>query len=70
MQQYELKIYRAEHVAALTAIGGYLSDFAAIRAARALCRDGQGAEVWRGDVCIFAEPPGTKLHRQSGQPAA
>ena len=70
MQQYELKIYRAEQVAALTAIGSYLSDYAAIRAARTLCREGQGAEVWRDDVCIFAEPPGTKLHPEAGQPAA
>lgn len=70
MRQYELKIYRAQHVTALTAIGSYLSDFAAIRAARTLCREGQGAEVWRDDVCIFAEPPGAKLHPEPRQPAA
>jgi hypothetical protein len=59
MQEYELRIYKAERVATLVAMGSYLSDFAAVRAARKLCLDGQGAEVWRNDVCIFAEAPGT-----------
>jgi len=31
-----------------------LSDFVAIRSALTLCCDDERAEVWRGDVCIYA----------------
>jgi hypothetical protein len=41
--------------------GSYLSDSGAIRAAKSLCRDGELAEVWRGDICVFSACPKTKV---------
>jgi hypothetical protein len=69
MQEYELRIYRSERIPTLVAMGSYLSDFAAVRAARTLCREGHAAEVWRDDVCIFAESPSTNITALSNLPA-
>jgi len=44
----------------LISYGSYLSDSGAIRAAKSLCRDGELAEVWRGDICVFSACPKQK----------
>ena len=61
MQHYESRIINPSGVVVLIAHGSHLSDSAAVRAARSLCRDGELAEVWRGDYCVYSEYPETKV---------
>jgi hypothetical protein len=70
MQEYEMRISKTEYIPSLVAKGCYLNDFAAVRAAQRLCGDGQSAEVWRGDVCIFADRPGPGMNRDVGRSVA
>lgn len=57
MHSYETKIINRSGDIDLQVAADHLSDFAAIRAARKLCRDGEYIEVWRGDVCVYSERP-------------
>jgi hypothetical protein len=57
MRCYETKIINRSGEVDLQVAANHLSDFAAIRAARRLCRECDCAEVWRGDVCVYSECP-------------
>jgi hypothetical protein len=57
MQSYDTKIIGRSGTVNLQVAENYFSDFAATRAARKLCGDGDTVEVWRGDVCIYSERP-------------
>ena len=58
MQHYESRIIRPADGVVLVSHGTYLNASSAIRAAKKLCRDGELAEVWQGDVCVYSECPG------------
>jgi hypothetical protein len=57
MQSYYAKIIGRSGTVSLQVSENYFSDFAATRAARKLCGDGDIVEVWRGDVCVYSERP-------------
>jgi len=57
MHDYEARIIGSNGNVSLIAASTQFSDFAAIRAARKLCRTGQSVEVWRDDVCVYSERP-------------
>lgn len=57
MHCYETKIINRSGDIGLQVTADHLSDFAAIRAARKLCSEGECVEVWRGDVCVYSERP-------------
>lgn len=54
MHDYEIRIVTANGRTSHVFASSLPSDFAAIRRAHALTRPGQGAEVWRGTDCIYA----------------
>ena len=56
-QSYDTKIIGRSGTESLQLTENYFSDFAATRAARKLCGDGDIVEVWRGDVCVYSERP-------------
>jgi hypothetical protein len=58
MQPYETRIIRPEGSVALLSHGSHLNASSAIRAAKKLCREGELAEVWQDDVCVYSECPG------------
>ncbi len=53
MQDYETRIITAAGKTALISSARFMSDFVAIRAAQKMCRDGEVAEVWRGEFCVY-----------------
>jgi hypothetical protein len=57
MQGYDIKILGRSGEVCLLVAENHSSDFAAIRAAKKLCRDGDTIEVWRDDGCIYSERP-------------
>jgi len=57
MHCYEIKIIGRSGGVSLQVADDHLSDFAAVRAAKKLCGDGDTTEVWRDDVCIYSEHP-------------
>lgn len=57
MQDYETRIFSHTGTLSLVAVVSHFSDFAAIRAAQKMCNEGETAEVWREDDCIYNEPP-------------
>jgi hypothetical protein len=61
VQHYESRIITPTGAVTLISYGSFISDFGAIRAAKSLCRDGELAEVWRGDFCVYSECPETKI---------
>jgi hypothetical protein len=61
MQDYEIRIITQVGAVALISHGSHVSDSAAVRAVKSLCRNGEQAEVWRGDYCVYSECPETKV---------
>jgi hypothetical protein len=61
MQHYESRIITPTGAVTLISHGSHSSDSAAVRAVKSLCRDGEMAEVWRGDFCVYSECPETKV---------
>jgi hypothetical protein len=61
VQHYECRIITPSGAVTLISYGSFISDFGATRAAKSLCRDGELAEVWRGDLCVYSESPKTKV---------
>jgi hypothetical protein len=57
MRLYESRIIGPTGAATLISHGDHLNDASAIGAAKALCREGELAEVWRGEVCIYNKRP-------------
>jgi hypothetical protein len=57
MQDYEIRIIWPTGAVALVSHCSHLNDSCAIEAAKKLCRDGELAEVWQSDVCIYSECP-------------
>ena len=57
MQEYESRIIRPNGAIVLIAHGSHLNDFGAIRAAQKLRREGELAEVWKGQRCVYSECP-------------
>ena len=55
MRQYESRIIGPKGAVALISHGSHQTDSSAIGAAKQLCRKGDLAEVWRGDVCVYSE---------------
>jgi hypothetical protein len=55
MHCYETKIIHRFGEIGLQVAADHLSDIAAIRAGRKLCREDECIEVWRGDVCVYSE---------------
>jgi hypothetical protein len=63
MQHYESRIIGPTGATGLISRGIYFDDASAISAARNLCRDGDRAEVWRGNVCVhrpIEDQPGAR----------
>ena len=60
MQDYEIRIINRDGALSLVAVDRHVSDFTAIRAALHLCKEGDKAEVWRGDECVYADTPRRK----------
>ena len=54
---YEIRVFTREDVPLMIHACTQVSDHAAIRKARALASDADRVEVWRGERCVFAEPP-------------
>lgn len=52
MQEYEIRILRADKTTATVIEVMHLNDNAAIRSARAIA-NGQAFEVWRGLDCVY-----------------
>jgi hypothetical protein len=61
MRQYETRIIKPTGAVTLICHGNFLHDGGAVRAAKELCRNGELAEVWRGDYCVYSECPETKV---------
>jgi hypothetical protein len=57
MEDYEPRIINANGALSLVAIDRHTSDFSAIRAALRLCKQGETAQVWRGNECVYSDPP-------------
>lgn len=57
MESYDTIVMGRSGTVSVQVAENYFSDFAATRAARKLCGDGDTVEVWRGDVCIYSERP-------------
>jgi hypothetical protein len=55
MHSYETKIIGRSGNVSLQVAEDHISDFAAIRTAKKLCGEGDSAEIWRDDVCIYSE---------------
>jgi hypothetical protein len=60
MQEYETRIIDRTGALSLLVTDRHTSDFAAIRFALHLCKDGDKAEVWRGDERVYADAPRKK----------
>jgi hypothetical protein len=61
MRHYEIRIITPAGAVALISHGSHADDSAAVRAVKSLCRNGEMAEVWRGDFCVYSECPETKV---------
>ena len=61
MRQYECRVIKPSGAVALISHGNHLSDTSAVAETQKLCRDGELAEVWRGDFCVYSECPETKV---------
>lgn len=70
MREYAIRIVTEGNALALALNCRYLSDFSAVRAAQSLRHDGQSAEVWRDEQCIYQEESGRKSNLFSDRPAA
>jgi hypothetical protein len=57
MQEYETRVANRSGALSLLALRSYSSDSAAIHAARHICKDGQGIEIWRGNICVYSAAP-------------
>jgi hypothetical protein len=57
MKEYETKIIGHSGRVRLRDARQYLSEVAAVRAAKKLCGEGDYVEVWRGKVCVYNERP-------------
>jgi hypothetical protein len=55
MQEYETCLLSLSGRISLITGSRYFSDAAAIRAAQRLCRNGELAQVWRGEDCVYDE---------------
>lgn len=55
MCSYEIRLRKRQSQAEQTVHVRRVSDFAAIRNARQIAKDGDTIEVWRGDACIYAD---------------
>lgn len=62
MQNYEICLLSLAGKPSLQASAAYFSDAAAIRAAKLMCRNGELAQVWRGEQCVYDENLGS--HRR------
>ena len=56
MPEYETRIKNCDGDLSLKASSQHPSDFAAIRAAKRLCSEGQTIEIWRDEFCVYSEP--------------
>lgn len=61
MQKYECRVIRPTGAIALVTYGSHPTQSSAIRVAKSLCRDGELAEVWLGDFCVYGEYPETSV---------
>jgi hypothetical protein len=53
MSSYEIRLCKREGIASEVIRVRRVSDFAAIRNARAIAKAGDSVEVWRGSECIY-----------------
>ena len=70
MKQYEIRIIGLTGAIGLISHGSYLDDASAICTAKSLCRDGDRAEVWRGNVCVHRPIQDQPSARKSDDKAA
>lgn len=56
MQYYEIRLVRQDGPTILSS--RYVSDYAALRSARAMAAPDDGVEIWRGMECIYRDGPG------------
>jgi len=65
MSSYEIRLSKPQSSTPTIMRVRRVSDFAAIRNARAIARDGDTVEVWKGADCIYADTllPTTMLHK-------
>jgi hypothetical protein len=61
VRHYETRIITPMGMVTIISHGSHPDDSAAVRVAKSLCRDGEMAEVWRGDFCVYSEYPETKV---------
>lgn len=54
MSSYEIRLSKPESPTPTVMRVRRISDFAAIRNARAVAKDGDTVEVWKGEDCIYA----------------
>jgi hypothetical protein len=66
MHTYETCLISMSGKVSLFASVSYFSDSAAIHAAHDMCRHGELAQVWRGDVCIHNDTIVHKTRRGFG----
>ena len=57
MQEYETNIIHRTGALSMVVTDRHLNDFTAVRAALRLCKEGDTAQVWRGDECVYSEAP-------------
>jgi hypothetical protein len=57
MRRYQSRIFTRFGTVSLLVDSAHASDFAAIRAVKKLCDEGQTVEVSQADVCIYSEVP-------------
>jgi hypothetical protein len=65
MQEYETHIFHRNGALSLLVANKHTSDFIAIRTALHLCKEGDKAEVWRGEECVYADTPRRNSTRNS-----
>jgi len=57
MQEYEIRLTNKSGALSLLVLRSYSGDSAAIDDAGRICKDGQGIEIWRGNVCVYSAAP-------------
>ena len=55
MEQYEIRVQSGKVSRIHSCL--QLNDHAAVRRARAIAKGSEGVEIWRGETCVYVQPP-------------